>query len=89
MRLDPALDARLVHLDAQGDAFVHGHRQWLRATHPAQSAGQDDPAAQRAVETLRRQRPKRFIGTLQDPLATDIDPAAGRHLPVHDQAEPL
>ena len=89
MRPEPALDARLVDLDTQRDAVVHGHRQRLRATHPAEPAGQDDPAAERAVETLGRQRPECLVGPLQDPLAADIDPAAGRHLPVHDQAEPL
>ena len=88
-RLQPALDPRRIHLDAEGDALVHGHCQRLRAAHPAETTGEDDSAAQAAVELLGGQRAEGFIGSLQDALAADVDPAAGGHLSVHDQAEPL
>ena len=32
------------------------------------------------------ERPQRLVGALQDALRADVDPGAGRHLPVHDQA---
>src|SRR6266516_6148939 len=87
--LEPALDPGRVDLDAERDTFVHRHGQRLRAAHAAEPAGEDDPAAQRAVESLGGQRAEGLVGSLENPLAADVDPAAGGHLAVHDQAEPL
>src|SRR4029077_3818798 len=54
-----------------------------------EAAGQHDSTAERAIESLRGQRAEGFVRSLEDALAADVDPAGGRHLPVHDQAEPL
>ena len=35
---------------------------------------------------LTRQRPKRFVGALQDALRPDIDPAPRSHLAIHHQS---
>ena len=39
-----------------------------------------------AAEPLLRNRAEGLIGALQDALGADVDPRAGRHLPVHHQA---
>ena len=40
--LEPSLRPAGIHLDDQGDAFVHGDRERLGAAHPTESAGQHD-----------------------------------------------
>ena len=82
----PPLQARPVHVDHQGDAAVHGDRQRLRAAHAADSGRQRDAALERAAEVLARQLGKGLVRSLNDALRADVDPRAGRHLPVHRQA---
>jgi hypothetical protein len=66
---------------------VHGHRERLRAAHPAESGGDGQRALERAPEALLRHRGEGFVGSLQDSLRTDVDPGTGGHLAVHRQAE--
>ena len=85
-RRQPALDARRVDFDDERDAAVHRDGERLRAAHPAETGGDDQPAGQAATEMAPRELGERFVGALQDALRADVDPAAGRHLPVHRQA---
>ena len=85
--LDAAGDPRLVDVDADRHAVVHGHGQRLRAAHAAEPRRQRDRAGQRAAEPLVAPPPRTSRRCLQDPLRADVDPRAGGHLPVHDQAE--
>ncbi len=87
--VDPALDPRLVALDADRDTVVHRDRERLRAAHAAQAGGEGDRAGQRPPEALVRHRRERLEGALQDALGADVDPRAGGHLAVHRQAEVL
>ena len=84
--LEPALDAPWVHFDDQGHAFVHGDGQRLRAAHLAQAGGEDELALERGPALLARQAAEGLIGALEDALGADVDPRAGGHLAVHDQA---
>ncbi len=81
--------ALAVDLDAQRDAAVHRHRQRLRAAHPAEPGGQRDRPGQRAAVAPPRDLGEALVGPLHDALAADVDPGAGRHLPVHRQPERL
>ena len=81
-----ALGTLGIHLDDQGHAVVHGHGQRLGTAHAAEPGGEHHPAAQRAPEVLASDLGERLEGALQDPLRPDVDPRAGRHLPVHGQA---
>ena len=65
---------------------VHRHGQRLRTAHAAQPRGEGDRAGQGAAEPLLRNRAEGLVGALQDALGADVDPRAGRHLPVHHQA---
>ncbi len=85
-RLQAEVDARLVAFDRDHRETGHRRGQRLRAAHAAQAARQDPAARRIAVEVLVRDREERFIGALNDALAADVDPAAGRHLAVHHQA---
>ena len=49
--VDPALDPGLVALDADDDALVHGHRERLRAAHPAEAGGDGDRARRACPRT--------------------------------------
>ncbi len=88
-RLEAAAHALGVHLDAEGHAVVHGHRQRLRAAHAAEAGGEHDAPAQGAPEVLARQLREGLVRALQDALAADVDPGAGGHLAVHREAGPL
>jgi hypothetical protein len=92
--LDAAVDAGDVAVHADRHALVHRHGQRLRTAHAAQTRGEGDRAGQR-VATVRmaargrellRNRAEGLVGALQDALGADVDPRAGRHLPVHHQA---
>ena len=87
--LEAPLDPRVVHLDAQGDALVHGHRERLRAAHAAEPGGERDRSGQRSAEPSARDLGEALVGALHDPLAPDVDPGACGHLPVHREAERL
>ena len=84
--LDPPLDPVQVDLDAQRRATQHRDRQRLRAAHAAEPRRNHQPTLERPVEALAGGRRKRLVGALQDPLAPDVDPGAGGHLPVHHQS---
>ncbi len=86
---DPAGDPRRVGLDADRHAAGHRDGERLGAAHPAKARGQRDRALQRAAEALVADGGERLVGALQDPLAADVDPRAGGHLPVHRQPERL
>ena len=85
-RLDAPLDAGGVDVDAQRDAVVHRDRQRLGAAHPAEPGGQRDRPGERAAEAAAGDLGEALVGALEDPLGADVDPRAGRHLPVHRQA---
>ena len=85
--LEPAPDALGVDLDAERDPVVHGHRQRLRAAHAAEPGGERDRPGERAAEAPPRDLGEALVGALDDPLAADVDPRAGGHLPVHRQPE--
>src|SRR5438093_1194456 len=79
----------LVDLDVEAHAFVHLDRERLRASHAAHAARQDESAFQRAAEMFPRARRERLVRPLDDPLGPDVRPSAGRHLPVHREAQLL
>ena len=85
--LDPAADARLVHVHAEERGAVHRGGERLRAAHAAQAAGDHQPALERAAEVLPRALGEGLVGALQDALRADVDPRAGRHLAVHREPE--
>ncbi len=84
--LEPSRDPPAVDLGRQEDAAVHRGRERLRPAHPTQTGGDDQPAGEAAAEVLARRLGEGLVGSLQDPLGADVDPGAGRHLAVHDQA---
>jgi hypothetical protein len=89
-RLESALDPRRIDLDAQDRRTGKRRRQRLRAAHPAEPGGEDRaPGEVGRAEVLLGSRHERLVGALQDPLAADVDPAAGRHLAEHRQAKRL
>ncbi len=71
--------------DARADAR-HRRGERLRAAHAAQARGQDPLARGVAAEVLARGFHERLVRALQDALRADVDPRAGRHLAVHDEA---
>ena len=85
----PAADPRLVALDADGDAVVHGDRQRLGATHAAEAGGHRDGPGEGAPEALVRDGGEGLERALQDALGADVDPGPGGHLAVHGETEVL
>ena len=61
-------------------------RQRLRAAHAAQAGGEDPAAGHAAAEVLAAGLGEGLVGALHDALGADVDPRAGRHLAVHEQA---
>ena len=82
---DPPLDPLQVDLDAERAALVHGHRERLRAAHPAEPCRDHEPALERAAEAQAPDRRERLVGALEDPLRADVDPRPRGHLAVHHQ----
>ena len=74
------------HSMVERDGAGHGGGQRLRAAHAAQAGRQYPAPGPVAAEMLAARLGKGFIGALHDALGADIDPAAGRHLAVHEQA---
>ena len=68
---------------------VHRHRERLRAAHAAEAGGERDRPGERAAEAPAGDLGEALVGALHDPLAADVDPGAGGHLPVHRQPERL
>src|SRR5579864_4334291 len=85
--LDAAPDALRIGFDAQKSRAIHGGGKWLRATHAAHAAGDDQPARQRSAKVPARSGSESFVRALQNALRADVDPASGGHLAVHDEAE--
>ncbi len=86
-RLEPALDPVRIDLDHDGHAVVHGHGQRLGPAHAAEPGRQRQLALERAAEMFPAHGRERLVRALQDALRADIDPAAGRHLAVHGEAQ--
>ncbi len=84
--LQPHLDAARLALDRQARSAGHRRRKRLRAAHAAEAGSQDPAAGQIAAIVLAAKLDERLVGALNDALAPDIDPRAGRHLAVHHQA---
>ena len=80
------IDAHLLALDVQRARAGQGCGQRLRAPHAAQACGQHPTALEVGVVMLATGLDEGFVGALDDPLAADVDPAAGGHLAVHGQA---
>ena len=87
--VEPALRPPGVDLDAQRDAAVAGDGERLGAAHAAETAGQRDGAGEGAAEVLVGDLGEGRERALQDALGADVDPRAGGHLAVHDEAEVL
>ncbi len=87
--VEPLLYAGPVDLDVEADAAVHRDRQRLRAPHAAHSAGQNDPPLEATSEVLSRALGQGLVRALEYALRADVDPAARRHLAVHDEAPTL
>jgi hypothetical protein len=49
--LDSLVDARLVDVDAENRRLVHCRGERLRATHSAESGGENEPAGERTAES--------------------------------------
>ena len=86
---DAMIDAGRVHLDGQAHAAVHRHGERLRATHPTEPGGHDEPAFEAAAEVLAGAFREGLVGALENALRPDVNPRARGHLPVHRQAERL
>ncbi len=84
--LQPHLDPRRLAFDREARGAGHRRGKRLRAAHAAEARGQDPAARQAAAVMLAAHLDEGFVGALNDPLAADIDPAAGGHLAVHHQA---
>ena len=85
-RFQPSLRPAGIHFDDQGHALVHRDRQRLSTAHPAETAGQHDLPLETVPALLRGESAERLVRALKNALRADVDPAAGRHLAVHDQA---
>ena len=84
-RVEAPLDARFVHFHRDDDAVVHRDGKGLGAAHPAQTSGDGNRAFQRAVKMPPGAFGERLVRSLDDALTADVNPAASRHLSVHDQ----
>jgi len=73
-RLQTPFHTRRIDLDGEANSFVHGGRQRLGATHPAQSTRENDAALERSTEVASAHRTQRFVRSLQDSLRPDVDP---------------
>ena len=83
--LQALLDALGIDLDSQEARAGHRGRQRLSAAHAAHAAADDQLACQVAAKMFFRRRGKGLKRSLDDSLRADVDPRAGRHLPVHHQ----
>ena len=85
-RFETHLDARGIAFDDQHRSAGHGRRERLRAAHAAEPGAQDPFSRPVAGVMLATGFGESLVGALHDALAADVDPGAGRHLPVHHQA---
>ena len=86
---EPHLYPARLALDREQGGVRHGRRQRLGAAHAAEPAGQDPAPGEVAAMVLAAHLDEGFVGALDDALAADIDPRAGRHLAEHRQALPV
>jgi hypothetical protein len=85
-RAQAEVDAALLAFDGERAGAGQRGGQGLGAAHAAQ-AGREDPLAREVVfVVLAAGLDEGLEGALHDALAADVDPAAGRHLAVHEQA---
>ena len=85
-RAQAKINARLLAFDDQRAGAREARRQRLRAAHAAEPRAQDPAPRPRTAIVLASGLGKRLVGTLHNALAADVDPAACRHLAVHEQA---
>src|SRR5687767_1746930 len=85
-RLETTCDPIGINFNHQCRRAVHRRRERLRATHAAETRGDDRPSTQRAAEMAMRSGGESLVSALQNALCADVDPAAGGHLTVHRQA---
>src|SRR5271166_1189430 len=81
------LDALGVDLDAEVTGAGHGGGKGLRSAHAAHAAGDDEFAGEVSAEMFFPGSGEGFVGALNDALRADVNPRAGGHLAVHDEAE--
>ena len=82
-------DSDRIDLDSEKASPVHRGCQGLGASHPAETAGHNQPALERATEMVSACRGEGLVGPLHDALAADVDPGPGGHLPIHRESESL
>ena len=87
--LQSLLDPRRIDFDAEKNRTVHRRGERLRATHAAESAGDNKFSFERSAEMLAAGCRKRFECSLHDSLAADVNPRTGGHLAVHGESQPL
>ena len=80
------LDALGIDLDAEVARAGHGGGQGLGSAHATHTAGDDQLACEIAAEVLFAGSREGLVGSLNDALRADVDPRAGGHLAVHDEA---
>src|SRR5215218_425475 len=85
--VNPPADSLLVHIYSKERCAVHRSCQGLGPTHSAKSAGDHQSPLQRTPKVLSCALGERFVGALEYPLSTDVNPRPCCHLPVHRQAE--
>ncbi len=84
---DASVDSRLIDFDNQNRSTGHRSGQWLSATHTAHPTGENPPSGKVSAEVFGGSGRECFVGPLDNSLRANVNPAAGRHLAVHDQAE--
>ena len=82
-RLQSPPDPPRVALDREQRRARHGGGEGLRAAHAPEPRGEDPAPREAAAIMPARHRDEGLVGALDDPLAADVDPGAGGHLPVH------
>src|SRR5262249_33631644 len=85
-RAQAHLDARWLALDGEARRTCHHGRERLRATHAAETRGEDPFAGEIPAVVLAAHLDERFIRALDDALRSDIDPGARGHLAEHCKA---
>jgi hypothetical protein len=80
------VDAALLALDGERDGAGEAGRQRLGAAHAAEAGGKDPAPTPVAAEMLAPGFGEGLEGALHDALGADVDPAAGGHLAIHEQA---
>src|SRR5690349_7348954 len=84
-RFEALLNAAQLTFDTKDARARHGRSQRLRATHAAEASGENPFALEIAAEMFAAHFDECFVRALDDALAADVDPRAGRHLAVHHQ----